>query len=112
MDAQRYAVGPHERYLRMTAPGNTYSFLALSNQGLVCTSGVSSPLAATCTSTSDTKAQFVQESIPFAFGMFYLKSVHTGRYVGIASDGRLYASVLNADKGANAATFNWLNSAS
>jgi hypothetical protein len=109
MEAKRYAVGPHERYLLSNLGNGRYGIIALSNDGVVCATGYNDALAPECDSFSDPGAQFTIEGIPNGVGEFWLRSVDLERWVTIREDKRLYASVTTANKAASAARFLWLN---
>jgi hypothetical protein len=90
--AKRYAVGPWERFKFEVVATGVYVIRSLQNGKLLCSPNSSTPLTPTCTSSGDMTARFVYQSIFSGFGHFYLKSQQTGRWVGIAGNGRLYPS--------------------
>jgi hypothetical protein len=99
--AQRYAVGPWERYKFELVSGNTYVIRTRATGNLLCAPNSSTPIKAGCTSSSDVKAQFILESAG-SWSHFRLKSVQNGNYVSIAGNGKLYTSAVDIG---TAATF-------
>jgi hypothetical protein len=99
LTANRYAVGSWERYERVSLGGTKYAIKALSNGKYLCAPNTSTAVTASCTSTSDTKAQWTLE----ASGK--LKNVAHNKYLSVAGNGNLYASGVVAGDGA---TVTWL----
>jgi hypothetical protein len=94
--ANRYAIGPWERFaLEHNSSTGAYAIRSLANGKLVCAANSSTPLAPTCQTPAPNTALFDLEFQQFT-SYFYLKSRATGRYVNMASDGRLYVNSLTA----------------
>lgn len=104
LKAERYWVGARERYklefVGAGPAGVAYEIRALSTGKLICASDSTTHLAATCTSSGETGATFIMESLPTA-GQFRLKATN-GKYLSVSMSGWVYASALDT---ATAATF-------
>jgi hypothetical protein len=102
LTANRYAVGPWERYKRVSLAGGKHAFQALSNGKYLCTPNTATPITASCTSTADVNAQW---SIQSGDGGVNIKSVAHNKFLSVAGNGNLYASGNVAGDGA---TVNYL----
>jgi hypothetical protein len=98
LTANRYAVGPWERYKRVDLGNLTYAFQALSNNKYLCTPNTTTAISASCTSTSSTTAQWKMEAV--GTGGARIKSVAHNKYLSVAGNGNLYASGVVAGDGA------------
>jgi hypothetical protein len=97
LTANRYAVGPWERYWVKPLGGSTYVVQALSNGKYLCTPNTATPVSATCDNTNDLNARWTQTNGPNGYT---LKSVSHNRFLSVAGNGNLYASGVAAGDGA------------
>jgi hypothetical protein len=90
LKANRYAVGPWERYrFELVTSPDTYAIRSLANNQFVCGPANNvTPLAPTCTSASGT-ALFIKQNI-VKTEYFRLLAASGGGYVSIAADAKLY----------------------
>jgi hypothetical protein len=108
---ERYFVGQNERFRFELDSGttDTYGIRALGNNNFLCVSDAGTLLAPTCDFKSDLRSQFVRVYIPHGPGTFNLKSVTTGRYLGIDSTG-IRAFEVRAEDSAEFATLSYMAS--
>ncbi len=103
LTANRSAVGPWERYRRVDLGSGVFALRALSNGKYLCAQNTSTPIAASCTSSGDTNAQWKSQSTS---GGLNFKSVAHNKFLSVGGDGRLYAS---GDVAAHGAVVNYLS---
>jgi len=96
LKADRYAVGPWERYKRVSLGSSKYAFQALSNGKYLCTPNTTTAITASCTSTTDTNAHWYQD----LYGGLRLLSVNHDTWVSVGTDGSLYADATSRVNGA------------
>ena len=101
--ADRYAVGPHERFKIESLGGGIYAIKALSNSKYLCTPDSSTAVTASCTSTSDTGSTWGRTSV--TGGGYRFQSRANSKYLSVAGNQQLYASATGTS---TAAVFNFL----
>jgi hypothetical protein len=91
----RYAVGTSERYKLFEVDDGVYVFQALSNKAYLCTVDPQTAIGPWCSSATSSQARF--ELDHQADGSFTMRSLKTGLYVRVGSDGRLRADGRSGD---------------
>jgi hypothetical protein len=99
LDANRYAVGPWERYRKRAVAVNgpywEYNIQALSNGKMLCTGpDMNTPIHTNCPQEDiEDNPYALWRYISITGGKYLLYSPTHGRYVGLGPDGLLYANV-------------------
>ncbi|MBX6389123.1 MAG: family 43 glycosylhydrolase [Frankia sp.] len=88
--ANRYAVGPWERYRTVPLGDGLYSFRSLANGRHLCTPNTTTPITASCDVGAST-AVWRKVVVDLADGTYVFQSVAHNRYLSVGTDGRLYA---------------------
>jgi hypothetical protein len=100
LTANRYAVGPWERYRVHSFPSDRVVIQALSNGKYLCTPNSTTPISASCTDINDPNAQWTRSWLDTGRVTYGLKSNALNRFLSIGSNGGLYASGLVIGDGA------------
>jgi hypothetical protein len=90
--ANRYAVGPWERYQIVSLGSGNVAIRSLANEKFLCTPNRDTPIKASCDSPTGTAVWRLDTVGTPGTGKHRLFSVQHGRYLSVAGNKKLYAS--------------------